>query len=100
METSDTAGRRNKTIVVCEPDAATQLAPQYNHLMSERGILCLKPQLRLEWRGQDGQNETEQPDHATRLGDSVTSSTRMRFSAHTGKDRIDGNQRYSWTKNQ
>jgi hypothetical protein len=22
----------------------------------------LKPQLRLEWRGQDGQNETEQPD--------------------------------------
>jgi hypothetical protein len=71
------------TIVVCELDAATQLPPQYNHLMSERGILCLKPQLRLEWRGQDGQNETEQPDHATRLGDSVTSSTRMRFSAHT-----------------
>jgi hypothetical protein len=24
-------------------------------------ILSFKPQLRLEWRGQDGQNETEQP---------------------------------------
>ena len=27
-----------------------------------------------------------QPDHATRLGDSVTSSTRMRFSAHTARE--------------
>jgi len=44
------------TIVVCEPDAATQLSPQNNHLMSERGILSLKPDLRLEWRGQRGQN--------------------------------------------
>jgi hypothetical protein len=35
--------------VVCEPDAATQLSPQNNHLMSERGILSLKPDLRLEW---------------------------------------------------
>jgi hypothetical protein len=40
METSDTAGH--------EPDAATQLSPQNNHLMSERGILSLKPDLRLE----------------------------------------------------
>jgi hypothetical protein len=29
--------------------------------MSERGIFGLKPDLRLEWRGQDGENETEQP---------------------------------------
>jgi hypothetical protein len=43
----------------------------------------LKPQLRLEWRGQDGQNETEQPDHSASLGDSITSSTRIRFSVHT-----------------
>jgi len=36
------------TIVVCEPDVATQLSPQNNYLMSERGMLSLKPNLRLE----------------------------------------------------
>jgi hypothetical protein len=39
--------------------------------MSERGILSLKPDLRLEWRGQDGKSETEQPDHSASLGDSI-----------------------------
>jgi hypothetical protein len=34
-------------------------------------------------RGQDGQNETEQPDHSASLDDSVTSSTRIEFSVHT-----------------
>src|SRR5260370_27402073 len=38
---------------------------------------------RLEWRGQDGQNETEQRDHCPSLGDSITSLTRIRFSVHT-----------------
>ena len=33
-------------------------------------------------RGQDGQNETEQPDHSTILDDSITASTRIRFSVH------------------
>jgi hypothetical protein len=57
METSDTAGREESTIVVREHDAATtQLAPQNHHLMSE--LLSLKPDLRLEQRGQDGQDET------------------------------------------
>jgi hypothetical protein len=51
--------------------------------MSKHRILSFKPQLRLEWRGQDGQNETEQPDHSGSLGDSITSSTRIRFSVHT-----------------
>ena len=46
-------------------------------------VLSLKPHLRLEWRGQDGQNETEQPDHSASLGDSITSSTRIRFLVHT-----------------
>src|SRR6266478_713644 len=32
----------------------------------------------------DGQSETEQPDHSASLGDSITSSTRIRFSVHTG----------------
>src|SRR5258707_8421971 len=51
--------------------------------MSKHGVLSLKPQRRLEWRGQDGQSETEQPDHSASLGDSITSSTRRRFSVHT-----------------
>ena len=51
--------------------------------MSKQRVLGLKPQLRLEWRGQNGQSETAQPDHPANLGDSVTSSTRIRFSVHT-----------------
>jgi hypothetical protein len=32
--------------------------------MSKHRILGFKPQLRLEWRGQDSQHETQQPDHS------------------------------------
>src|SRR6267154_5373587 len=53
-------------------------------LKTKHRVLSLKPQLRLEWRGQDGQSETEQPDHSASLGDSIRSSTRIRFSVHTG----------------
>src|SRR5258707_2624306 len=56
---------------------------QDNQLMSKHRVLSFKPQLRLEWRGQDGQSEIEQPDHSASLGDSITSSTRMTFSVHT-----------------
>jgi hypothetical protein len=52
-------------------------------MMSKHCVLSFKPQLRLEWREQDGQSETEQPDHSASLGDSITSSTRIRFSVHT-----------------
>jgi hypothetical protein len=52
--------------------------------MSKHRVLSFKPQLRLQWRAQDGQNETEQPDHSASLDDSITSSTRIRFSVHTG----------------
>jgi hypothetical protein len=45
--------------MVREPDATMQPTPQNNQLMSKHRVLSLKPQLRLEWRGQDGQNETE-----------------------------------------
>ena len=37
-------------------------------------------------RGQDGQSETEHPDHSASLGDSTTSSTRIRLSVHTGSN--------------
>src|ERR1700757_4838190 len=70
--------------MVREPHATMQSAPQDDQLMSEHRILRLKPALRLERRGQDGQNETEQPNHSASLGDSITSSTQMRFSVHTG----------------
>src|SRR5258707_86331 len=66
-----------------EPAATMQPTPQDNQLMSKHRVLSFKPQLRLEWRGQDGQNETEQPDHSASLGDSVKSSTRTGFSVHT-----------------
>src|SRR5450755_4499017 len=69
--------------MVREPDATTQPTLQDNQLMSKHRVLGFKPQLRLEWRGQDGQNETKQPDHSARLGDFFTSSTRIRFSVHT-----------------
>jgi hypothetical protein len=69
--------------MVRKPDATAQPAPQGIQLMSKHRVLSLKPQLRLEWRSQDGQSETEQPDHSASLGDSITSSTRIRFSVHT-----------------
>jgi hypothetical protein len=71
--------------IVREPNATMQPAPQDMQLMSKHRVLSFKPYLRLEWQGQDGQNETEQPDHSASLGDSITSSTRMKFSVHTGK---------------
>jgi hypothetical protein len=52
-----------QTITVREPDAATHLPPQYDQLMSERGVLPLKSALRLERRGEQSQEEAEQSDH-------------------------------------
>src|SRR6478609_728950 len=75
---------KEPAIAVCEFDAPAQLAPQNDQLMSEHGIFSLKPDLRLEWRGQSGHHETQKPDHSASLGDSVMSSTQTGFSAHTG----------------
>jgi hypothetical protein len=47
---------KEQAIMAGEPDATMQLAPQDNQLMSKHRVLSLKPHLRLEWRGQDGQN--------------------------------------------
>src|SRR5712664_1228068 len=74
---------KEPALLVCEPNATTRPAPQDNQLMSKHRVLGFKPQLRPEWRGQDGQSEAEQPDHPASLGDSITSSTRIRFSVHT-----------------
>jgi hypothetical protein len=75
---------KEPAIIVGKPDATMEPAPHDIQLMSKHRVLSFKPQLRLEWRGQHGQNETEQPDHSTSLGDSITASTRIRFSVHTG----------------
>jgi hypothetical protein len=69
--------------MVGEPDATMRPAPQDNQLMSKHRVLSFKPYLRLERRGQDGQSKTGQSDHSASLGDSITSSTRIRFSVHT-----------------
>ena len=61
-----------------------QPTPQDIQLMSKYRVLGLKPRLRLEWRGQDGQCETEQPDHSASSGVSITSSTQMGFSVCMG----------------
>jgi hypothetical protein len=43
--------------MVRQPDATMQATPQDNQLMSKHRVLSLKPQLRLEWQAQDGQND-------------------------------------------
>jgi hypothetical protein len=45
-------------IIVRQPDPALHLTPQYDQLMPENRIFCLKSAVRLEWRGSDGQYET------------------------------------------
>ena len=60
-------------IIVGEPDPTLHLTAQNDQLMPECRILCFKPALRLEWRGQDGQEKTEQCKHcALTLGDSFS----------------------------
>jgi hypothetical protein len=74
---------KEPSIMVRQPDATVQSAPQDHQLMSKHRVLSFKPQLRLDWRGQDGQSETDSPIILPALGDSITSSTRIRFSVHT-----------------
>ena len=50
----------------------SDLALQNDQLMSKYRILRLKPALRLEWRGQHGQNEVDRRYHCANLADSVT----------------------------
>jgi hypothetical protein len=57
---------KEPAIIVREPDATMQPTPQDIQLMSKHRVLSFKPQLRLEWQGQDGQHETKQPDHSAK----------------------------------
>src|ERR1700736_5300871 len=47
--------------------------------MSERGILSLKPDLRLERRGQHGQDKPDEPDHRGDLADSSLNKPELGF---------------------
>src|SRR3984885_1093286 len=85
---------KEPAIMVRQPDATMQPTSQDDQLMSKHRVLGFKPQLRLEWRAKDGKNETEQPDHSVNLRDSITVSTRMRFSVHTGNE----DQEKEWLK--
>jgi NAD(P)H-dependent FMN reductase len=63
---------QDQAITVFEVDTANHLSPQHSQLLSERGVLCFKPALRLEWRAHDGQDKIQQRDHcALTLGDSL-----------------------------
>jgi hypothetical protein len=62
---------KEPAVVVRQPGHALDRTPQYDQLMPENRILCLKPALRLEWCGQDSQDEAEQGEHRPpTLGDS------------------------------
>src|SRR6266487_1095489 len=54
---------QEQAIAVGELDATAHPPLQHNQLMSERRVLCLKSALRLERRGEQGQEEAEQRDH-------------------------------------
>ena len=77
---------KEPAITVGEPNPAAHLTPQNDQLMSKCRVLCCKPPLRLEWRGQDGQDEAEQRKHcALPLGDSFSRSNADGvFGTHTG----------------
>jgi hypothetical protein len=54
---------QEQAIPIRELDATTHPPLQHNQLMSECRILCLKSALRLEQRGEQGQEEAEQRHH-------------------------------------
>src|SRR6266446_6059992 len=54
---------QEQAIPIRELDATPHPPLQHNQLMSERRVLCRKSVLRLERRGEQGQEEPEQRDH-------------------------------------
>jgi hypothetical protein len=59
-------------IVVRKMGSASHVPLQNDQLMSKYRILSFKPALRLERRGQHGQNEADQRYHHANLADSVS----------------------------
>ncbi|HEY8853026.1 MAG TPA: hypothetical protein VIM36_12645, partial [Gemmatimonadaceae bacterium] len=48
---------KEPAIVVRKPGPAAHLTSQNDQLMSECHVLCFKPALRLEWRGEQGRGQ-------------------------------------------
>jgi hypothetical protein len=61
-------------IGIGQPNPAPAPPLQHDQLLSEHRDFSLEPRLRSERRGQNGQNEAEEPDHPTTLSDSLSSS--------------------------
>jgi hypothetical protein len=53
-----------QAIAIGKVNTTAHLALQHDQLMSKRGILCFKPALRLEERGNHVQQEGDQRDHS------------------------------------
>src|ERR1700687_1892176 len=70
-------------VVVGKLSSTPHLAPQDDQLMSEHRILRLKPALRLERRGHNGQNKADQRNHRANLADSRTTNPDRVFGTHT-----------------
>src|SRR6202158_5632143 len=75
-------------VVVGELGSAPHLAPQDDQLMSEHRILRLKPALRLERRGHNGQNKADQRNHQPNLADSRATNPDRIFGTHTERIRV------------
>jgi hypothetical protein len=63
LEASSIQHDQEQAVPIREPDAAAHPPLQHNQLMLECRVLCLKSTLRLERRGEQGQEEAEQRDH-------------------------------------
>ena len=68
-------------VVVRQPDPALHLTPQNDQLMAENRVFCLKPGLRLEWRGQTARTK--------RAAESWSADVR-RFSRLINADKVFG----------
>ena len=81
---------KESAIMVRKPDATMEPAPQDIQLMSKQRVLSFKLHLRLEWRGQDGQDETEQSRSFGQLRrfHRFINSDQV-FGTHTGRRRVD-----------
>jgi hypothetical protein len=66
--------RARRSLFVSRTRPGVYASPHDSQLISKHRLLSFRPQLRPEWRGQDGQNETEQPDHLASLVDSIAPS--------------------------
>src|SRR6266567_3260281 len=74
---------QEQAIPIRELDATTHPPLQHTQLMSECRVLCLKSALRLERRGEQGEEEAEQRDYRVRRFGPVINQDEV-FGTHSG----------------